>query len=183
MYHRTSHYLCCVILHSKSSSGDNSEMGRIILTVTSYMLLTISFLFLLISLVVFCISGKRFFTMDINLSHFNHAVSLLLAVGSFIFLVQSVSKVSWLCTIAAFLLHFLWTNVFISSLPIAILVFYSIWIVKIKHTARKLSKYMIPVGWSVSSGLEYDMADGLVNIRKLICIIVPRRIIVNIPAF
>ena len=134
-----------LFLLSKSMSSESSEIERMILIVTSYTLLAISFLFLLTSLVIFSISGKRFFTVDINISHFNHAISLLLAVGSFIFLVQSVSHIPWLCAIAAFLLHFLWTNVFISSLSIALLVFYSIWIVNIKHTARKLSKYMIPM--------------------------------------
>ena len=39
---------------------------------------------------------------------------------------------------------------FISSLSIAILVFYSIWIVSIKYTARKLYKYLIPIGWYIS---------------------------------
>ena len=39
---------------------------------------------------------------------------------------------------------------FISSLSVAILVFYSIWIVSIQHTARKLYKYLIPIGWCVS---------------------------------
>ena len=86
--------------------------------------------------------------MDINVSHFNHSIGLSLAVGSFIFLVQSTSNIHWLCTIAAFLLHFLWTNVFLSSH--SIVVFYSIWIVSIEHTARKLSKYFITISWSVS---------------------------------
>ena len=139
-----------LFLHSKPMSSDNSGIDGMILIVISYTLLAISFLFLLASLVIFSISGKKFFTVDINLSHFSHAISLLLAVGSFLFLFQSASKTPWLCTVAAFLLHFLWTNVFVSSLSIAILVFYSIWIVSIKHTARKLSKYMIPIGWSVS---------------------------------
>ena len=134
----------------KFCARDNNGVGRQILIATSYTLLSISLLFLLASLFIFSFSGKRFFLADINISHFNHAISLFLAVGSFISLVQSASHVSWLCTAAAFLLHFLWTNVFVSSLSIAILVFYSIWIVSIKHTARKLSKYMIPIGWSVS---------------------------------
>ena len=39
---------------------------------------------------------------------------------------------------------------FLSSLSIAIVVFYSIWIVSVKHPAKKLSIYFIPIGWSVS---------------------------------
>ena len=117
---------------------------------TSYTLLSISLLFLLTSVIIFMLSGKRFFSLDINKLHFNHALSLFLAVGCFLLLVRSVWEHPWLCIIVAFLLHFLWTNVFISSLSIAILVFYSIWIVNIKHTARKLYKYLIPIGWCVS---------------------------------
>ena len=148
----TDHLTTFAVIFSthKPCGRDNSGVGRQILIVTSYTLLAISFLFLLTSLVIFCISGKNFFSVDINKLHFNHAISLLLAVGCFIFLVQSASKIYWLCTIAAFLLHFLWTNVFISSLSIAIAVFYSIWIVSMKHTLKNLSKYMIPIGWSVS---------------------------------
>ena len=117
---------------------------------TSYTLLSISLLFLLTSVIIFMLSGKRFFSPDINKLHFNHALSLFLAVGCFLFLVRSVWEHPWLCSIVAFLLHFLWTNVFISSLSIAILVFYSIWIVNIQHTARRLYKYLIPIGWCVS---------------------------------
>ena len=39
---------------------------------------------------------------------------------------------------------------FLSSLSIAIVVFYSIWIVSVKHPAKKLSICFIPIGWSVS---------------------------------
>ena len=135
---------------SKSCDRDSSGVGRQILIVSSYSLLAISLLFLLTSLVIFSMSGKRFFLADINILHFNHTISLLLAVGCFIFLIQSASKLHWLCTVVAFLLHLLWTNVFLSSLSIAMLVFYSIWIVSMKHTARKLSKYLVPIGWSLS---------------------------------
>ena len=129
---------------------DPNDIGRIILTTTSYTLLSISLLFLLTSVIIFILSGKRLFSLDINKLHFNHALSLFLAVGCFLFLVGPVWKHPWLCSIVAFLLHFLWLNVFISSLSIAILVFYSIWIVNIQHTARRLYKYLIPIGWCVS---------------------------------
>ena len=54
------------------------------------------------------------------------------------------------CIAASFFLHFLWMNVFLSSLSIAIVVFYSVWIVSSNRTAKKLSKYLIPIGWVVS---------------------------------
>ena len=39
---------------------------------------------------------------------------------------------------------------FLSSLSVAISVFYTIWIVSINHTAKKLSIFLIPIGWIVS---------------------------------
>ena len=109
----------------------------------------ISVLLLLSSVVIFIISGKQFFSHDINVLHFNHTLSLLLAIISLPLFILIFFSLEW-CLAAAFLFQFLWINVFISSLSIAILVFYSVWIVSIKHTARKLYKYLIPIGWCVS---------------------------------
>ena len=114
------------------------------------MLLSISLLFLLISLVVFIISGKLFFSVDVNILHFNYTLVLILALVCFIFGIELAKNVSWLCISIAFLLHFLWTNVFMSSLSIAIRVSYSIWVVGLKHRARNLSQYLIPISWCVS---------------------------------
>ena len=41
-------------------------------------------------------------------------------------------------------------NAFLSCLSVAISVFYTIRIVSINRTAKKLSKYLIPIGWGVS---------------------------------
>ena len=142
--------IALLVTYSTLNSTENDPVGRAMLIIISYILLTISLLFLLISMVIFIISGKRFFSRDINILHFNHTLTLLLALGCFIFLVQSASKVRNLCMVIAFLLHFLWTNVFMSSFSIAILVFYSIWVVGIKHEARNLSPLLIPIGWCVS---------------------------------
>ena len=67
-----------------------------------------------------------------------------------IFGTELFSKHPIVCHILAFVWHFFWTNVFLSSLSISILVFYSIWIVGIKHLARKLSPFLIPITWSIS---------------------------------
>ena len=97
----------------------------------------------------FIISGKQFFSHDINVLHFNHTLTLLLAILSLPLFILILFSLNW-CLAVTFFLLFLSTNVFISSLSIAILVFYSIWIVSIQHTARKLYKYLIPIGWRVS---------------------------------
>ena len=110
---------------------------------------SISVLFVLSSVVIFIISGKQFFSHDINVLHFNHTLTLLLAVISVPLINVVIISLDW-CLGVTFFFQFLWINMFISSLSIAILVFYSIWIVSIKHTARKLYKYLIPIGWCVS---------------------------------
>ena len=115
----------------------------------SYTLLSISILFLLSSLCIFIMSGKGFFSIDINVLHFNHAFSLLVAMSCFVF-IEIAKYENLYCKIVAFLLHFLWTNVFLSSLAIGIVVFYSICVVSIKHTAIKLSKFLVPIIWCFS---------------------------------
>ena len=139
-----------VTLNPCSINRTISEAHQTSLEVISYLFLSVSFLFLLASVIIFIISGKRFFRVEINRMHFNHAVSLLLAIGFFIFLIETFSWNSDICSAIAFLLHFLWTNVFLSSLSLGIFVFYSICIVSVKHTAKKLYKYLIPIGWCVS---------------------------------
>ena len=148
----TNHLTTFAVLFSsgKQCDRDPNDIWRVILTITSYTLLAISLLFLFSSVAIFLLSGKPFFSVDINKMHFNHSLSLFLAVGVFIFFVQSASEIPWLCTAVAFLLHFLWINVFLSSLSIGILVFYSIWIVSVRHTAKKLHKYLVPIAWCAS---------------------------------
>ena len=90
------------------------------------------------------------FRIDINMMNFNHSIALSLAILVSIFGAELFSQHRIVCHGVAFLNHFLWTSVFLSSLSISILVFYSIWIVGIKHLARKLSLYLIPISWSIS---------------------------------
>ena len=83
------------------------------------------------------------FRIDINVMNFNHSTTLFLAIFVSIFATELFSEHRIVCHILAFLWHFLWTNVFLSSL--------SIWIVGIKHLAKKLSPFLIPVSWSISA--------------------------------
>ena len=142
---------------------ESSSMLYNFATYTSVFITFISVLFLLSSVVIFINSGKQFFSHDINVLHFNLTLILLLAIISVSLIILIIFSLEW-CLAVTFLLQFLWTNVFISSLSIAILVFYSIWIVSIKHTARKLYKYLIPIGWCVSllwavAWLVYDIFE------------------------
>ena len=141
---------------------DRSDLDPIVtLQIIFGIIIFISVLFLLSSVVIFIISGKQFFSHDINVLHFNLTLILLLAIISLPLFILGIESLNW-CLAVTFLLLFLWTNVFVSSLSIAILVFYSIWIVSIQHTARKLYKYLIPIGWCISffwavAWLVYDI--------------------------
>ena len=130
----------------------------------------ISVLLLIVSVIIFISSGKKFFSHDINILHFNNTLSLLFAL--FITPLISFYLGPSRCFLLPFLLHFLWMNVFLSSLSIAISVFYSIWIVSINRTAKKLSKYLIPIGWIVSIIIlgVWGFVDGLAGGSLIICV-------------
>ncbi|KAI6657862.1 G-protein coupled receptor [Oopsacas minuta] len=147
----TIHLSTFAILVSTASKCEKpiSDISQLLLQITSYTLLSISLIFLLMSLFIFIFSGKRFFRLDINVMHFNHTVGILLAIFVFIFGAELFVEYPAVCTIVAFLLHFLWTNVFLSSLATAVLIFYSIWIVGL-NTRRKLFPILIPISWVVS---------------------------------
>ena len=132
-----------------SSYFQNSFETNISLNCLCGIISFISLLFLLSSVIIFIASGKKFFLYDINILHFNNTLSLFIAIICLPFIVVSI-YVEYGCLLVSFFLHFLWMNVFLSSLSIAISVFYSVWIVSINRTGKKLSKYLIPIGWIVS---------------------------------
>ena len=139
----------------------------------------ISVLFLLSSVVIFIISGKKLFSHDINVLHFNHTLTLLLAIISLSLSILVITSLDW-CLAVTFLFQFLWINVFISSLSIAILVFYSIWVVSIRHTARKLYRYLIPIGLCVSffwavGWLVYDILQDTCDSQFKKCTLIYNR--------
>ena len=127
-----------------------NSFGTIISLISlSGIISVISFFLLLSSVIIFIASGKKFFLHDINILHFNNTLSLFIAILSLpIIIVGYVFGQG--CIVASFVFHFLWMNVFLSCLSVAISVFYSIWIVSINRTAWKLSIFLIPIGWAVS---------------------------------
>ena len=142
----TEHLTTFALLSSTSICDVNiGEIHRSLIQTTSYILLSLSLLFLIASVILFLISWKKIFRLDINILNFNHSIALFLAIFVSIFGSESFTEVPIVCHCIAFLLHFFWTNVFLSSLSISILVFYSIWIVGIKHLSRKLSPFLIPI--------------------------------------
>ena len=147
----TNHLSTFALLVSSSPICINlSAANDLILVISNYTILSISFLFLLTSLILFLLSAKTFFKIDVNILHFNHTLTLVLGVACFLFGVQTTTDNHILCTVVAFLLYFIWTNVFFASLSIAMQVFYSIWVVGLKHQARRLYPWLISIGWCVS---------------------------------
>ena len=148
----TEHLTTFALLSSTSICDvDIGEIHRALIRAASYTLLSLSLLFLSASVILFLVSWRKIFRLDINILNFNHSIALFLAIFVSIFGSESFTKVPIICHCIAFLLHFFWTNVFLSSLSISILVFYSIWVVSVKHLARKLSPYLIPISWSLSA--------------------------------
>ena len=127
-----------------------ADVDKALLQTASYTLLSVSLLFLIASIITFIFSWKQVFRIDINVLNFNHSIALSLAILVSIFGAELFSKHRIVCHGVAFFWHLLWTSVFLSSLSISILVFYSIWIVGIKHLARKLSPYLITFSWTIS---------------------------------
>ena len=148
----TEHLTTFALLSSTSVCDvDIGEINKSLIRAASYTLLSLSLLFLIASVIVFLVSWRKIFRLDINIMNFNHSISLSLAIFVSIFGSESFTKTPIICHFVAFLLHFFWTNIFLSSLSISILVFYSIWIVGINHLARRLSPYLIPISWSLSA--------------------------------
>ena len=134
------------------------------LSVLNVIIIFISLLFLLSSLVIFIASGKKFFSHDINILHFNNTLLLLLSFLGIVLIPLPLYYPNS-CLPISFFLHFFVTNLFLSSLSIAISVFYAIWIVSFNHTAKKLSILLIPIGWGVSfiwavAWTAYHSVDG-----------------------
>ena len=103
-----------------------SDLERTVLSALSYLLLGISFICLLASLVIFCIAGKAFFKVETNIIYFNYCLAMLLAVGLFLFGVESGRFDEIVCKIIAFALHYAWLAVFTWTLCIGILIMFKL---------------------------------------------------------
>ena len=97
-----------------------------ILSIFSYILVSISFISLIISLVLFIIAGKAFFKVETNIIYFNYCTSLLIATAVFLFGIEIGKFNRILCSIVAFLLHYTWLAVFTWTLCIGILIMFKL---------------------------------------------------------
>ena len=109
------------------------ETGTIdtILSILSYVLVSASFISLVISLLLFIFAGKAFFKVEANIIYFNYCISLLLATGVFLFGIQTGKFNRVVCMIVAFLLHYTWLAAFTWTLCIGILIMFKLVIGKL----------------------------------------------------
>ncbi|KAI6659130.1 G-protein coupled receptor [Oopsacas minuta] len=88
--------------------------------IVSFLLLSASFLALIISLLLFCLAGKPFFRSLPNLIYFNYAVALTFACGTFIFILPTSVLNNRYCVISSLFTQYIWISVFTWSVCISI---------------------------------------------------------------
>ena len=115
-----------VLIQTRTFPRSNIEI--IIASTFTYILLSLSFFFLLASLILFILGGRKFLKIEMNILYLNYGIALTVANGLFIFGVQLGSFHLISCTIVALLLHYFWSAVFSWSLCNAILIFYRLFI-------------------------------------------------------
>ena len=103
----------------------NDEFSQIA-SLVSYVLVSISFVALVVSLVLFLISGKYFFKVEANIVYFNYCLAMALAFGLFLFGIESGKFHIIACITIAFLLHYIWLAVFVWTLCNGILIMYKL---------------------------------------------------------
>ena len=103
----------------------DDDLSRIA-SIVSYVLVSISFIALIISLVLFLLSGKNFFKVEANIIYFNYCLAMTLAFGLFLFGIESGKFHIIMCMVIAFLLHYIWLAVFIWTLCNGILIMYKL---------------------------------------------------------
>ena len=119
------HFTSFAVFVTPHEAG-GSDVERIILSVLSYLLLGISFICLVAALILFCLAGKAFFKIETNIIYFNYCISMLLAVGLFLFGVESGKFNEVICKVIAFALHYAWLAVFTWTLCVGLLIMYKI---------------------------------------------------------
>ena len=118
----TDHLTSFAVFVTPRDLGPDNRIASIV----SYAVVSISFISLIVSLVLFILSGKKFFKVEANIVYFNYCLSLTLAFGLFLFGIETGKFNEIVCKIIAFLLHYLWLSVFVWTLCNGILIIYKL---------------------------------------------------------
>ena len=117
------------------------------MSIISYILLSSSLIALVLSILIFIVIGKEFFQVEMNIIYFNYALSLALAILTFIFGIQLTSIHPIACSVSVFLLHYFWLAVFSWSLCVSIEIIYLLWITSLNR--KNLFWFLLPLGWGL----------------------------------
>ena len=137
----TSHLTSFAVL-IQAKPFEPSFVEKIIASVFSYLLLSISFLFLIATLILFCIGGRKFLKVEMNILYLNYCIALTCANGFFLFGVELGKYSPISCTIVALCLHYSCSCVFSWSFCNALLIMYRLFIGKFLNTT-KIGNYNI----------------------------------------
>ena len=124
-----------------------SESETLAISIISYILLSISLIFLVVSIILFLISARSFFKVETNILYFNYALALIFATSVFIFGIQSARNSHVGCSIVGFLLHYTWLSVFSWSSAISIFIIYILYFGKL--IKKKIWWLMMLIGWGL----------------------------------
>ena len=124
-----------------------SESETLAISIISYILLSTSLIFLVVSIILFLISARSFFKVETNILYFNYALALILATSVFIFGIQSARNSHVGCSIVGFLLHYTWLSVFSWSSAISIFMIYILYFGKL--IKKKIWWLMMLIGWGL----------------------------------
>ena len=124
-----------------------SPAETLALSIISYTLLSISLIFLVLSIIFFLIASKKFFKVETNILYFNFAISLTLATSVFIFGIQSAKDSIIGCCIVVFFLHYFWLSVFSWSFAISIFMIYILYFGVLQR--RRIWWIIMMLGWGI----------------------------------
>ena len=117
---QTTHLTSFAVLTVAESTAAN----LLPLKIVSYILLSLSLIALLISLILFILSGKLFIEVEMNRMYLNFAVALTLGIFGFIFGVGlGVLNQVW-CILITIFVHYFWLSVFTWEVCIAVTLAY-----------------------------------------------------------
>ena len=114
--------------------------------IVAFCILMTSLIFLTASIIIFFISGKRFFKVEANILYFNYAIALILGMSIFII---GFDKSEWKpgCAVVAFMLHYTWLSVFSWSFAISLFMVYILFFGILNR--RRIWWLMMIIGWGL----------------------------------
>ena len=133
------HFTSFAVFVTPYGATESPEVA-LALSIISYILISVSFISLIASLILFIAAGKAFFKVETNIVYFNYCISMLLATGMFLFGVESGRLNRSVCMLVAFLLHYTWLAVFTWTLCIGLLIMFKLVISKLRY---KFKHYFI----------------------------------------